>query len=195
MNLRSISKSISGQYNIERQLKEQISRSRRAVDELQDELDSGFVEEGRLEILKSQLHEAQEDLLTQEGSFKEAQAAKTDLARSSSEIEASLADIEQRAASISQELLEAEKQRLKHEESRRGALHEKNKAYDTTQKLHAREKELKAQRDGQVEVVADFKTQAAAVCTRLPVDPHDTEQSINQKLEKMQKELQKAEKR
>ncbi len=165
------------------------------VDELQDALDADTIEEGRLEALKEQLAEAQEDVVTQENSYGESVIAKDknneSMRRTRDEMAAIDSEIEDSEAKVNK----AENKATRCANQRSAALRDKNAALEAVTKEKSEREQYEGERDEQITVVDNFTNQATEHCARVPVDEGETGDSIELKYEKLQKDLADAEKR
>ena len=165
------------------------------VDELQDALDQDAVEEGRLDVLKDQLTEANEEKSTHEASYGEFIIAKdknNELLRTSRERMAGKdVGIEDAKAKV----LKAEARATKCANQRSSALRDKNAAFDSVESMKLEREQYERERDEEAERVDEFTRKANLFCPRVPVDEGETGESIDLKLEKLNKDLEDAEKR
>ena len=165
------------------------------VDELQDALDQDAVEEGRLDVLKAQLTEAREEKSTHEASYEESIIAKdknNDLLRASREKMASKDVVIEEAQA---KVLKAEHKTAQCESQRSSALREKNAAFDSVESGKLEREQYEGERDEESRRVDEFIRKANDFCPRVPVDEGETGDSIELKLEKLNKDLKDAERR
>ena len=165
------------------------------VDELQDALDADQIEEGRLEALKLQLIEAQEDLTTQKNSYGEAVVAKDKNNEAVRSTRDQMAAIDTEIKDVEAKVSKAESKATRCSNERSGALRDKNVALDAIAKERRDREQYEKEHDEQVLVVDNFISQATEHCPRVPVDEGETGDSIELKYEKLQKDLEAAERR
>lgn len=165
------------------------------VDELQDALDQDAVEEGRLDVLKDQLAEANEEKSTHEASYGESIIAKdknNDLLRTSREKMAGKDVVIEDAKA---KVLKAETRAAKCANQRSSALRDKNAAFDLVESEKLEREQYERERDEEAERVDEFTRKANDFCPRVPVDEGETGDSIDLKLDKLNRDLKDAEKR
>ena len=155
------------------------------MEKLQDAMDSDAIEEGRLDVLKQHLAEAEEDHRTHVGSFEES-VITSDKAKDSLRTKREqLSEIDTRIDEASNKLNKARSKSAKAEDQREKALQRKNAAIDLTQAAKDALARTVNERDEKAAVVAHFIEQASAVCARVPVDPGETGTSLDKKLAKL----------
>ena len=164
------------------------------VDELQDALDADAIEEGRLEALKQQLTEAQEDVTTHENSYGESVIAKDknhDSVRSTRE---EMAAIDEQIKDIDAKVTKAESKATRCANQRLATLRDKNLAFEAVTSEKEKIEQCEQERNEQITIVENFTKQATEHCPRVPVDEGETGDSIERKYEKFQRDLAAAEK-
>jgi len=165
------------------------------VDELQDALDTDAIEEGRLDELKGQLNEAKEEKATHEASYGEFVVAKDKNNDSVRTTRDEMAGVDRGIEEAEAKVTKAEIKATSCSDQRAAALREKNVAIDAVEK-ERRDKEMyEKEREDQAEVVESFTAQASVIYPRVRVDEGETDESIERKLEKLQRDLAAAEKR
>ncbi len=165
------------------------------VDELQDALDQDAVEEGRLDVLKDQLTEAKEEKSTHEASYGESIIAKdknNELLKASRE---RMAGKDEFIADAKAKVLKAESRAAKCANQRSSALRDKNAAFDLVESEKLEREQYERERDEESQRVDEFTSKASDFCPRVPVDEGETGDSIDLKLDKLNKDLKDAEKR
>ncbi|CAF9927782.1 MAG: Structural maintenance of chromosomes protein 6 [Alectoria fallacina] len=176
-------------------LRIEMQQAETIVDELQDALDQDAVEEGRLDVLKDQLREANEEKSTHEASYGESIIAKdknNELLRTSREQMASKdVTIEDAKAKVRK----AESKASKCASQRSSALRDKNAAFDLVETEKLEREQFEIERDEESQRVDEFTRKANDFCPRVPVDEGETGDSIDLKLDKLNKDLKDAEKR
>ena len=181
--------------NDAQRLKIEMQQAENIVDELQDALDQDAVEEGRLDVLKAQLTEAKEEKSTHEASYEESVIAKdknNELLRASREQMASKdVHIEDAKAKV----LKAEGRADKCSSQRASALRDKNAAFDSVESGKLEREQLERERNEESRRVDEFTRQANDLYPRVPVDEGETGDSIELKLEKLNKDLKDGERR
>ena len=176
-------------------LKIEMQQAENIVDELQDALDQDAVEEGRLDVLKNQLTEANEEKSTHEASYEESIIAKdknNELLKTSREKMASMDVIIEDAKA---KVLKAESRAAKCLSQRSSALRDKNAAFDSVESEKLEREQYERERDEESQRVDEFTRKANDFCPRVSVDEGETGDSIDLKLDKLNKDLKDAEKR
>ena len=176
-------------------LRIEMQQAENIVDELQDALDQDAVEEGRLDVLKDQLTEAKDEKDTHENSYEESVIAKdkhNDLLRTLREQMASKDIVVEDAKA---RVLKAESKAVKCANQRSSALRDKNAAFDLIESEKLEREQYQRERDEESLRVDEFTRRANDFCPRVPVDEGETGDSIDLKLDKLNKDLKEAEKR
>lgn len=170
-----------------------MQRVETAVEELQDALDHAAVEEGRLDALKEDLNEAQQEKGTHEGSYGDSVLTldKIKEAMRISRDEMSALDLQ--IAEANAKMKKAENKALKASSIRSNALQSKNAAIESVQALREGKKRTMGWRQEKAMQVADFTAQASEICPRVRVDPGESGESLDRKLEKLHGDLKKYE--
>ena len=165
------------------------------VDELEDALDQDAVEEGRLDVLKNQLQEANEEKGTYEASYEESIIAKDkhkELLKASRDEMASKDVIIEDAKA---KFLKAESRAAKCANQRSSALRDKNAAFELVESEKLEREQIERERDEESQRVDEFTRKANEFCPRVPVDEGETGDSIDLKLVKLDKDLKEADRR
>ena len=176
-------------------LRIEMQQAENIVDELQDALDQDAIEEGRLDVLKDQLMEAKEEKSTHEASYEESVIAKdknNDSLRTAREQMASKDVIIEDAKA---KIFKAEGRAAKCASQRSSALRDENAAFDSVESGRLEKEQYERERDEESQRVDEFTRKANDFCSRVPVDEGETGDSIDLKLEKLNKDLKDAERR
>ena len=176
-------------------LKIEMQRAENIVDELQDALDQDAVEEGRLDFLKDQLTEAKDEKSTHEASYELSVIAKDknkELLKTSREHMASKDIVIEDAKA---KVLRAESKATKSASQRASALRQKNTAFDSVASERLEREQYEREREEESQRVDLFTRLANEICSRVPVEEGETGESIDLKLQKLNKDLNDAEKR
>ncbi|KAL9102289.1 MAG: hypothetical protein Q9163_002558 [Psora crenata] len=165
------------------------------VEEMQDALDADAIEEGRLDTLKAQLAEAEEDKLTYEGSYGEVVLAKDAIFEAMRKTRERMAELDKKMKDCEEKIRKAEDNSDQRLIEQRAAMQEKNAAIESADE----EKEEKAKRlesiQGQTELVEDFRHKANEICIRVSIERGETQASLTRKFKKLQRDLEIAEKK
>lgn len=164
------------------------------VDELQDALDADAIEEGRLDVHKQQLAEAQEDQATHEASYGEFVIARDKNNDSMRTTRDEMAEMDKEIEEAEAKVAKAESKATRCSDQRAAALREKNVAIEAVEKEKRDREMYEKERDNKVADVESFTNQANEHCARVRVDEGETPESIERKYEKLRKDLAKADK-
>ncbi|KAG8529255.1 uncharacterized protein KY384_005890 [Bacidia gigantensis] len=178
--------------------KEMIFESQRAqgdVEELQDALDQDAVEEGRLEALKEQVTEANEEEELVKNSYGDAVVALDNVKHNLKEVRANLSRLDDAVKEAEAHVFKAESKVTQCSNKRAGALHDKNtsiEAVESAQREKARQLNTRQQQD---ETVLEFTREANRICGRVPIEPGETETALENKYKKLERDLNSAQER
>ena len=178
-----------------RRLRISLQQADSLVDELQDALDADAIEEGRLEALKQQLAEAQEDVTTHENSYGESVIAKDKNHDSVRSTRNEMAVIDEQIKDDDAKVAKAESRATRCANQRSATLRDKNFAFEALEDAKKAKEQCEKEHNGQATIVENFIKQATEHCPRVLVDEGETGDSIERKYEKLQKDLAVAEKR
>lgn len=166
-----------------------VQRAESIVDKLQDALDSDAVEEGRLEALKTQLLEAQNEVTNHEGSYEDSVVALDKVRESMRVSRTQLKAVDDRVLEAEVKVRIAESEATKLLDKREAALKKKDAAVDAVKKAVLSKTALEQQRKAQFETLTQFLGEANAICGRVPVDPGETSETLEKKQEKLHGDL------
>lgn len=155
------------------------------VEKLQDALDQDAIEEGRLDALKENLAEAEEEKATYAGQYEESVIASDNAKAALREKKEQMAAIDVRIGEAMAKLEKAKGRLIKIQEQRHKALQQKNAAIETVKRAKDKLALMETERDEKIEVVKHFTEQAALICARVPVDAGETGSSLDRKLSKL----------
>lgn len=167
--------------------------AQRIVDDLQDALENDAVEEGRLEALKTQLVEAQEEVGTCEASFEDSVLEIDKIRESMGVSRRRMKNLDLQIAGFKARLDKAEKAAAKASTRRQTALHDKNEVINKEEEAVRQKATLEHERQEKVGVVAAFIEEASKICARVPVEAEQTCSSLDKKLQKLNADLRKYE--
>lgn len=174
----------------EKDLQIAIQRLEDQVEELRDDLEREAVDAPRLDVLKGELHEAEEEKQLNEGSYadsvKAMDAIMDKLKKTRREINAKDAEI----ASLEEQLRIAQSEEAKVQDKRRRALGDKNAAIGRVEDAKQDKARIQHKRE-QIEArIIDYNEKASMVSPRVPVDEGETPNSLDEKLDRLYKDLQ-----
>lgn len=165
------------------------------VDELQDALDADAIEEGRLDVLKEQLEEAKSDKTTYEASYGEFVIAKDQNTKSLKTTREQMSDLDKKIEEAEVRVTKAESKATRCSDERTAALRDKNEAIEAVEKEKSDLEVYRNEKEDKVARVASFTEQANVLYPRVRVDEGETLDSLERKIEKLEKDLKAAEKR
>jgi chromosome segregation ATPase len=170
-------------------LKLGLQRAEENHDHLREEHDRDDIEDGRLEVYKGDLLEAEKEVEQHGGSYGEAVIQIEKQTKICELRKQELDDVKEQIAvhESSTKKLESKLKRI--QQARQIALQEKNIAIDVINEAKLVKQTAEQKRDRQANTVEDFIRQATVVCPRIRVDPSETQQSIEAKLDKLKKQL------
>lgn len=173
----------------ENELRIEQQRLSDAADALEDALEKDQVVDGKLETLQNTLKEREEERKLAVNSLDDAKAAldtmKERLLKQRRVISAKDAEVKP----LEENVRIAESERLKVDEQRRAVLNEKNQAYERVKDLH-QERDARIGNSEEMNTrVTNYIEQASIVSPRVPVDEGETADSLDKKLDKLSKDL------
>jgi len=171
------------------QLKLQLQRAEDLVERLQAEYDQVNVEDGRLDALKVQLAEAQQDVTMYEETYGSQALEKDKLNKVSAVKKRELDAVKIRVAEHAAMIQKAQIKVRNTQQARQIALTEKNIAFDAIERLRANKMVAERKRDQVAAQVEQFVAQATEVCPRIPVDEGETAASLEAKCIKLKATL------
>ena len=155
------------------------------VENLQDALDQDAIEEGRLDALKENLVEAEDDRATHAGSFEESVIASDNAKASLREKREQMAAIDVRIEEVVVKINKAQGRSAKIQDQRQKALQQKNAAIESVKKAKDAFALTDTEHGEKAETLTEFTRLASEVCTRVPVDAGETTDSLDRKLAKL----------
>lgn len=165
------------------------------MEDIQDRLDSGAVEEGKLDALKQGLDEAREELSTHQASFGDSVIAKDKAAEVLKTLRDRMSAIDTETADIKAKIHKAEVKSVKVSERRDAALRDKNSAFAAIKQHEDAYKVAEGVRNDQAHTVECFIEEASKICDRVRVDRGETTHTLEAKLDKLSTDLKAWEKR
>ena len=188
-------KAIARHQRHSRELQSDIRHAESEADDLQDAIDLGAGQEGKLEALKKGLEETNEEKTMLEGSYEESVLAKDKFMAQMKEFLEKMTIIDTRLAEAELRLKKAEKRPAKIIEQRHLALQDKNSAIEALRVATEDLKDLQDGRTEKVEAVAAFIEGASKVGPRVSIPTGVTGKAIEKKLGKVIEDLNAYEKR
>lgn len=163
------------------QLKLQRQRAEDLVERLQGEYDQVNVEDGRLDVLKGQLREAQQEVTMYEEAYGGQAVEKEKLNEVSAVKKRELNAVKLRVAEHAGVLQKAQMKVRNTRQARQISLTEKNIAIEAIEKVKSNKAVAERKRDQMAAKVQEFATQASEVCERIPVPEGETAASLEAK--------------
>ena len=188
-------KAITRHHRYSKELQGDIRRAESEADDLQDAIDLGAGQEGKLEALKKGLEETTEEQTMLEGSYEESVLAKDRFMAQMKERQERMTITDARLAEIELKLKKAEKKCARLVEQRHAALQDKNSAIEALRVATEDLTELQDGRTEKVEAVTAFIEGASKVGPRVSIPPGVTGKAIEKKLGKVIDDLNAYEKR
>ena len=162
---------------------------------VQDDMDNNAAEDGRLEALRKSLTECHEQLKADESAWVANGAEKETKEAEMKGRKADLDRLNKRIARIESDFQRVNINLMTIEDERSQALVAKNKALEAVQGKTDILESLQRDARKQADLVDDFKTKAAQVGPRVPIDAGETMQSLDKKLVKLDQEIKRSEAR
>lgn len=166
-----------------------VQRAESIVNKLQDALDNDAVEEGRLEALKTQLLEAQNEVTNHEGSYEDSVVALDKVRESMRVSRIQMRALDYRILEAEVKIRKAESEAAKLWDKQEVLLKKKIAAVDEAKKAVLNKTVLEPQRKAQFETLTQFLKEANSICRRVPVDPRETSETLEKKQEKLHDDL------
>ena len=159
------------------------------AEKLQDDFERSHVEDGRLDALKEGLKEAEDQKTIHEDSYENAVTQKDSLNETSRRLKHELQQcddlIREHEAKVNKATMKA--QRVG--KARVAALHEKNAAFQIVDDLQQDKSQIGAKLEKQSGIVTTWNEAASKVSARVNVDPGETPESLDKKLEKLMSDV------
>lgn len=175
--------------NQEHELFVESQRAEDKADELKDAIDEDRNQDGRFEALTSALKETEEEMKLHERSFEDCVNAKDAATAKVKEIKRELAAKEAEISSVSENTRKAEAELLRKSNKRHAALVGKNDAIAAIDTAKAQVTQIKRRQEDTTARIADFIQKASMVSPRVSIDQGETETSLAEKLERLDRDL------
>ncbi|EZF29914.1 hypothetical protein H101_06437 [Trichophyton interdigitale H6] len=175
--------------NQEHELFVESQRAEDRVDDLKEAIDKDRNQDGRLEALTSALREAEEELKLHERSFEDCVNARDAATNKVKEIKRELAAKDTEISRVSEDTRKAENELSVKANKRHTALVGKNDAIAKTDTAKAQVTQIERKQEDTAARIADFIQKASMVSPRVPIDAGETETSLAEKLERLDRDL------
>ncbi|KAJ5372136.1 hypothetical protein N7517_004142 [Penicillium concentricum] len=173
----------------EKDLQIQMQRMEDHAEGLRDALDKENAEDGRIDALQAALKEAEDEKQLNEGSYKDSEAAMKAMLQTLKEIRRELAAKDAELGTLREKLHVAESEQNLVKMKQAQILDEKNEAVG----LINQDKQTKTAIETRKEVVKarviEYNEKASLVSSRVPVDEGETPGSLDRKLDKLSRDL------
>ena len=170
-------------------LKIESQRADDAVEVLKDEIARDSTDDGRLRVLEAALQEAKESKAVNEGSFQDSVNAMDQSKQKLLAERNKVREVESKRDAMLQNLKKLEEHSQRLAVKRSEALGEKNAAFNKVGDAKSDRAILEGKRQEVVERVASYTEKASQICARVNVDPGETTDSLDKKIDKLQKDL------
>jgi chromosome segregation ATPase len=173
----------------EKDLRIQMQRMEDLAEGLRDALDKENAEDGRIDALLAALKEAEDEKQLNEGSYKDSEAAMKATLQTLKELRRELSAKDSELGTLREKLQVAESEQNLVKTKQAKILDEKNEAI----RLIDQDKQTKAAIEARKEVVKarviEYDEKANLVSSRVPVDEGETPGSLDKKLDKLSRDL------
>lgn len=170
-------------------LKIEAQRLEDEADDLQDKLDKGRVQDGHLDALKDNLKEAESEKTMHSNSLEDSAAALQSVKDKIKDLKRQIAIRNNELQPLENDVRIAENECSKAEDHRRAVLAQKNAAYERVNDLNLERNARLSDKEAIVRTVESYSEQASIVSSRVPVDAGETPDSLDKKLEKLHRDL------
>ena len=193
--LESKKKALNDHDRASKNLQVEYQRAEDEVEEMMQGLEADTVEEGRLEALKDQLHDCLETKTHLANSFEDSVNAKDEYLARRKRLLDDQNELDGRVAAANEKIMRAQSMLDKADEKRHEALIKKNEAVKNIDDLQNERTLRQEELDTQNQQITDFTRQASAIGARVPIDPGETTDSLDRKLQKLDADQAKFEER
>ena len=159
------------------------------VEELADALDRELPEDGRLDALRTNLQEAEEEKRLNEGSLKDGADAMDAMMKTLKAIKQELSAKEAEITVIQEELRVAETEERMANDKRRKRIGDKNTAVERIDDIRRNRDRIRDKRGEIVARILDFSEKASLVSPRVAIDEGETAASLDKKLERLHNDI------
>lgn len=159
------------------------------VEALTEALDKDNVEDGQMDLLRTALKEAEEEKQLNEGSLKDSADAMDDMMKKLKAIKQELAAKDANIATLQEELRVAQSEELMVSDKRRKIFSQKNLAIEQLRSLKENRDKLSREKEETAARIVEFIEKASLVSPRVPIDEGETAASLDKKLERLHKDI------
>ena len=194
-SLKTVNQEITKHKAEARRLDVDFQRAEDYCIQLKDELERDVPQDGKLDALKRQLAEAEDECAQNQAALAEAEQHRAVLQRKAAPLHAAVHEVNKRVDEVESNVKRAAVRITRAAQARTNALRAKNEALATIEDSKAEQKTLEEKLDEFEVHVADFTAQATRFCERVPIEPGATAASLDKKLEKLEKNIKEFESR
>lgn len=177
----------------QRTIKEQqigVQRAEDRVEELKEALEKENVGDGSIDILRSALMDAEAGKRLNEGQYNDSVEAMKAMMDTLKEIRREMKEKDAQIAALQEELRVAQSEEQMVKEKRRQILGSKNAVIERIDVIKHNQEKIRRQREEAVARVLDYIEKASMVSTRVVVDEGETTLTLDKKLDRLHKDLQ-----
>lgn len=159
------------------------------VEELKEALEKENVEDGHLDVLRETLKDAEEEKRVNEGSYNDSSEAMQAMMNTLKESRRELKEKDAQISRLQGELRVAESEQHTVQDKRRQILNSKNAVLQRIDEAKQSKATIHRKREEVVERVLDYNEKASLVSPRVAVDEGETTRSLDNKLERLHRDL------
>lgn len=159
------------------------------VEELKEALEKENVEDGHLDVLRETLKDAEEERSVNEGSYNDSSEAMQAMMNTLKESRRELKEKDAQISRLLEELRVAESEQHTVQDKRRQILSSKNAVIQRIDEAKQSKERIHREREEVVERVLDYNEKASLVSPRVAVDEGETTRSLDNKLERLHRDL------
>lgn len=160
-----------------------------SAEALRDALDKENAEDGRIDALRAALQEAEDEKHLNEGSYQDSETAMSAMMQGLKEIRREMKAKDDSIRALEQTAHVAESERSKVENKRCKILSDKNAAVARIEDDKRAREKVRERLDSAETRVLDYNDKANLISSRVPVDEGETLHSLDQKLERLKRDL------
>ncbi|KAL2003571.1 hypothetical protein VTN02DRAFT_3237 [Thermoascus thermophilus] len=189
-HLESCKQALVRHGNREKELQIAVQRIDDQVEELKDALEKESAEDGRLDVLKATLQEAEEEKRLNEGSYADGVNAMDAIMERLKKTKREMAAKDNQIATLEEQVRVARSEESKVIDKRRKALGNKNAAVGRVEEAKQEKARIEHKRERMVARILDYNEKASMVSPRVPVPEGETPSSLDKKLDRLHRDLQ-----
>lgn len=191
--LENFQQSITDHDNREHELQLESQKADDSVEELREEIDRGSMNDGQLHALKAILQESEEEKKVNEASYQDSVNARDALTEKLRDMKRELASKDAEASSAEDNVRNLEEGESGASAKRRKALGDKNVAIGRVEEAKRDKNAAEKKREEVSERILDWSGKASQVSARVSVDAGETAASLDKKLVKLSRDLERYE--